>query len=604
MGKIFEVNRQSNTVKPTHQALRNSIALTAFVAMLSPICLAGPSDIAPEIASKIENKKVATANNWMAVTANPYASEAAAAMLENGGSAVDAAIAAQLVLGLVEPQSSGIGGGGFLLHWHKEDNTLISFDGRETAPKAVNEEHFLADGKAMGFFEAVVGGHAVGTPGLLHMLDQAHKQYGVLKWSALFQPAIRLAEQGFIISPRLYKLLQYMQKTPNGIKDPNMAAYFLSPSGHVKQAGTRLKNPAYAKTLKAIASQGIDAFYQGTIADTMVAAVQNNAIKKGVLNHSDLIGYSSVSREATCQPIADYKVCGASLPASGPIAVMQILDMLVQTPGFYGLAPDSAAFYHRFSEASKLAFADRDKYSADSDFVDVPVKQLLAKPYLKKRSHQIPLLHASERQAKAGDIGAASSFVQSQSHELPSTTHLSIVDNDGNIVSMTSSIEMAFGSQIMVNGYLMNNQLTDFSFTYQDSEQQRVANRVEGGKRPRSSMAPMLVFNQQTGLPVLVIGSPGGSKIIDYVAKTMAQHLFLQARLEDAVNSPHIVNINKNTEVENNHQRSNTLNNNLQSLGHKTQLKDQTSGIHAISLAQGMYQGVADSRREGSAIGY
>ena len=600
MAKIFNTNRQSYSV---NQPTRYALTLSAALCLTSTNSLAVEAYIAPEIATEISHKKTAIAKNWMAVTANPYASQAAAQMLNNGGSAIDAAIAAQLVLGLVEPQSSGIGGGGFLLHWDKEQNALISFDGRETAPKAVNKDHFQPNGETMSFFDAVVGGHAVGTPGLLHMLDKAHQQYGKLEWAELFQPAIQLAQQGFIISPRLHQLLQHMLKTPNGIVDANMAAYFLSPSRQVKAVGTTLKNPAYAKTLGIVASQGAAAFYTGPIAQNIVAAVQNNAIRKGVLSSDDLMGYNSVSREAICQPIASYKVCGAALPASGPIAVMQILDMLVQTPSFYGLAPDSAAFYHRFSEASKLAFADRDKYLADGDFVDVPVAQLLAKPYLQQRAAEIPLLKASKEAAVAGDFNGSFSFAEAKSLELPSTTHLSIVDGDGNIVSMTSSIEMAFGSQIMVDGFILNNQLTDFSFAYEDDQQHKVANRIEPGKRPRSSMAPMLIFNQQTGMPVLAIGSPGGSRIIDYVAKTVAQHLFLQADLDEAINSPHIVNLNGATEIEQKRKRSTALNKDLKSLGHTTKLKDQTSGLHAISIKQGLYHGVADARREGAAIG-
>ena len=601
MGKIFYFNRQSYTV---NLAIRHTFAsATAALLMSCGFIAQTQADIAPEIATAIESKKVASGKHWMAVTANDYASTAAADILAAGGSAVDAAITAQLVLGLVEPQSSGIGGGGFLLHWHKDSQALSSFDGRETAPKAVNEKHFQTAGQNMDFFDAVVGGHAVGTPGLLHMLASAHKEYGKLPWRELFQPAIRLAEQGFIISPRLQQLLEYMLKTPNGIKDANMAAYFLTSSGKVKRSGTLLKNTAYAQVLRTIANQGISAFYSGRIANDMVKAVQNNTIRSGLLSESDLSNYKSVKRSATCQFIEAYKICGASLPASGPIAVMQIIEMLVQTPGFYGLAPDSSAFYHRFSEASKLAFADRDKYLADTDFVTVPVRQLLNKSYLQQRAKQIPLLQASNDAADAGTFNGSLSFADAASTEIPSTTHLSIIDNEGNIVSLTSSIEMAFGSQIMVHGFLLNNQLTDFSFADKDAQHDKVANRIEAGKRPRSSMAPMIVFNQKTGLPTLVVGSPGGSRIIDYVAKTIIQHSFLNAELNTAINSPHVVNLNKGMEIEKGQQRSLALNKHLTSLGHKTSLKAQTSGLHAISIKQGRYYGVADARREGSAKG-
>lgn len=607
MGKILNTHRQPHSIKVLAKALLRSqlqpwVALCCGTLSLltSPYILA---DIAPEIASGLTSEKTAQSSEWMAVTANQHATQAAADIIAAGGSAIDAAIAAQLILGLVEPQSSGIGGGGFLLYWDKNQQQLTDFNGRETAPKAVDKDHFLLqNGENMAFFDAVVGGHSVGTPGLLHMLNKAHQQYGKLPWSQLFAPAINLAKNGFVISPRLFQLLSYMQKTPNGLIDPNMSAYVLDNQGHVKAAGTLLRNPAYAKTLTAIAEQGINAFYHGPIAQQIVNAVQKNAIHPGTLSLSDLSSYRSQSSHAFCHKVETLNVCGASAPASGPIAVAQILSMLSQTPGFYGLAPDSTAFYHRFAEASKLAFADRDKYIADPDFVKLPLQQLFNKDYLKQRSAQIPLLKASKGSAQAGIFDGSYSFSNAKSAEIPSTSHLSIIDKEGNIVSMTSSIEMAFGSQIMVAGFLLNNQLTDFSFSYEDAQKHKIANRIEPGKRPRSSMAPMIIFNQQQQ-PTLVIGSPGGSRIIDYVAKTIAQHSLLHLDLAQAISSPHVINLNAKTEIEKGGYANNILTQNLQKLGHQTRRKDQTSGLHAIQIKASGYYGVADPRREGSVLG-
>ncbi len=590
-------------IKLSSHLVLSSLATAFLCGPFSLLSLSSHAEIAPEIATHIATKKQAVGKNWMAVTANKHATKAAENLLAQGGSAVDAAIAAQLVLGLVEPQSSGIGGGGFLLHWHAKNKELIHFNGRETAPSAVDEDHFLVEGQSMDFFDAVVGGHAVGTPGLLHALHSAHQKYGRLPWQKLFQPAIKLAEQGFLISPRLYALLGHMQNTPNGLKDPGMRAYFLTREGAVKAAGTRLTNAAYAKTLKIIANNGIEAFYNGEIAKRIVTAVQQNTLQVGTLSLGDLKSYRSQIQEAVCHTVNEYKLCGAPLPASGPITVMQILHFLDKTPGFYGLAADSPAFYHRLSEASKLAFADRNQYMADPDFIKVDQAALLNDNYLDQRASEIPLFGASKKKAVAGKLNDNNAFSYSESPELTSTTHLSIIDREGNIVSMTSSIEMAFGSQIMVDGFLLNNQLTDFSFTYQDKNKVKIANRIQAGKRPRSSMAPMISFHAKTELPLLVLGSPGGSRIIDYVAQIIAQQQLLGANLSDAVKSPHVVNMNGATEIEKNHPQSSSLGKTLEQLGHKVTYKQQTSGLHMIQLIKGEYIGVADPRREGSAKG-
>ena len=595
MGKILETHRKPYSVKKLIcSGLLLSLPLFTFAVNDNA------QEVAPEIATGLQDMKQAQGKSWMVVTANDYASQAAAKILRSGGSAIDAAIAAQLVLGLVEPQSSGIGGGGFLVYWDNETKQLTTFDGRETAPSDVDEDHFLIKGgEPMPFFDAVVGGYAVGAPGLIDMLSSAHSEYGELAWSDLFTDAIALSEQGFYVSERLNQLLfAIKEKFPKGVEDNAFLDLFFDTQGKPRPVGFPLKNPKYAQTLKKIAEGGKEAFYNGDIAENIVKKVKSNGIKKGKLSEDDLASYKSVKREAICSDVGEYKLCGAPPPSSGPITVMQILAMLNKLPGQAGLAPDSAAFYHRFAEASKLAFADRNAYLADPDFVDMPISQLLDDEYIAKRAALIALNGSAIDKAKPGQIAQ---FRSADSFELPSTTHLSIVDQSGNVVSMTSSVEMAFGSRLMVDGFFLNNQLTDFSFTSEGVNEQLIANRIEPGKRPRSSMSPMIILNKKNE-PILAIGSPGGSRIINYVAKTLAQHLYLYTPLSDAIESPHVVNMNKQTELEK--IKTPKTENALNKLGHEVKIKEQNSGIHAISINKGKLVGVADPRREGSAIGF
>jgi len=611
MGKIFATHRQPNTLSRYAQAsaYRHLLALVFFI-------FTGPTSanewIAPEQGSgrHTAQNKVAQGKTYMAVTANPYASQTAQNILEQGGSAVDAAIAAQLVLGLVEPQSSGIGGGGFLLHWNQSTQTLQHFDGRETAPQSVDKNHFLKDnGKPMGFYSAVIGGHSVGVPGLVAMLETAHQQHGKLPWANLFQPAIKLARDGFIISKRLHHLIQGINQGPQALsksdKSKALARYLLT-KGQAKPLGSPLKNLAYARSLEKIAAQGSSAFYQGEIAEAMVEAVQENP-KSGQLSLEDLQGYRAKVNDAVCMKLQDFNFCGAPPPSSGPITVMQQLALLQQTPQLDGLAYNSSAFYHRFIESSKLSFADRNQYIADPAFVSLPFEALLNPSYLQQRGEHIPLTKASQSPAKAGEPNQAfAQYSPADSAELPSTTHLSIVDSDGNIVSMTSSIETAFGSRVFVKGFILNNQLSDFSFSpskkIAKDKTQQIANRIQAGKRPRSSMAPMIIFENEN--PRLVIGSPGGSRIINYVSKSIAQHLFFEVELTKAINSPHITNLNRQQSlVEAGLPNSQKIASDLKALGHEVKLGAQTSGIHAISLKQQGMVGVADIRREGAALG-
>lgn len=585
-------------IQRTHRRA-NPFAKLSFTLLLCLFSASHAEVLAPESASGLHqsSQKMASSQQQMVVTANHYASQAAVEILHQGGNAIDASIAAQLVLGLVEPQSSGIGGGAFMVFYHSQKQKLISYDGRETAPEKVNEHYFIEGNKPLSFYDAVVGGKSVGTPGVIAMAYDAHQDYGQLPWAVLFKPAIELAEKGFVVSKRLHMLAENFAKRPHA-KTANAALlrYLSDNSGQIKPVGSIIINPAYANTLRDIAEHGKIAFYQGDIARAIVNTVQNAALREGKLSLEDLKNYRALKRQSLCHYIAPYTLCGAPPPASGPLAVMQQLALLQALPSAQGLAYSSPAFYHRFSETSKVVFADRNAYIADPDFAPFNPEKLLNKSYIEQRANQLPLLHASKK-AKPGQLA---NYQSAQSPELPSTSHLSIVDKHGNIVSMTSSIETAFGSGLLVKGFILNNQLTDFSFT-PVKDDKLVANRIQPGKRPRSSMAPMIVFKGKQ--PVLVIGSPGGSRIINYVSKTLYQHLYLGAPLAQAINSSHVTDLNYAiVEVEANKPNTEALQKSLQSLGHAVKVSHQTSGIHAISINAGQLKGVADSRREGTAV--
>lgn len=568
------------------------ILLLCFTALATQ-SLADKAEIAPEAASDIGSVKTGRYANAAVVTANPHATDAARRILQQGGAAIDAAIAAQLVLGLVEPQSSGIGGGAFMLHWEAEQRALSSWNGRETAPAAVDEAYFLgADGDAMSFFDAVIGGHSVGVPGVLAMLDAAHKAHGKLPWAALFQPAIELAEKGFAISPRLHTLLQRMPKVA---VNPAIRDYFFEERGdglEPKPVGHVLKNHDYARTLRTLANKGADEFYRGKLAERIVRAVRSDPNRQGQMTLADMTRYRAQQNTAVCAGFLQYRVCGAPPPSSGGTTVLAILGMMEHAK--------VSDWRHGFIEASRLAFADRNHYLADPDFVTVPTAGLVAADYLASRA---AMIDSDRRLAEvpAGTPAGAPPRVTAASPELPSTTHLSIVDRWGNIVSMTSSIETAFGSRVMVGGFLLNNQLTDFSFAPQDDNGTLIANRPQGGKRPRSSMAPVMVF--QDGEPILALGSPGGARIIDYVALSLYRVLALGQALGDAIAAGHIVAMGDRVEVEKGRfpQIEQAA---LKALGHPVSEADQTSGLHGILLRGDGLVGAADPRREGAVSGY
>lgn len=551
----------------------------------------------PEAATGFTVKQKQTADEYMIAAANPYAVQAGKEMLDKGGSAIDAAIATQLVLTLVEPQSSGIGGGAFILHYDKSENALTSLDGRETAPENATSSLFLDEnGKAVPWIKAVVGGRSVGVPGILHAFDKAHKEHGKLPWQTLFEPAIKLAEQGFVVSPRLNMLLS-KKLNPGLTQLPEAKAYFY-PDGEPLAVGSVRKNPKLAALYTNIAKQGISAFYSGAHAQNLVNAVQTSQIAPGLLSLADLKQYQSKYRDAICTAYHAYKVCSMAPPSSGGVAVLQMLKLL-ESKNLGQYQPNDPKALHLFTQASRLAFADRNFYVADPDFVKVPTDALLDEAYLAERAklisdkdnHNVPV---------GKPLNGALSYAMDNSYELPSTTHVSIVDKEGNAISMTSSIEMAFGSTVMVDGYLLNNQLTDFALTPKENGQWR-ANRVEANKRPRSSMSPVMVFNKDGSLR-LIVGSPGGSRIINYVAQTVIGVLDWQLDIQSAINLPKITNRNKVTTLEKGtelekHQAY------FESLGHKVFIRDLNSGLHGIELVGGQLVGGADPRREGIVLG-
>jgi len=547
----------------------------------------------PEAATGLIHKEVVQGNKYMVAAANPYASRAGQQILAQGGSAVDAAIATQLVLTLVEPQSSGIGGGTFMMYYNKANNKLTSFDGRETAPANADETLFLdKHGKAVKWIEAVVGGRSVGVPGILHAFASAHKQYGTLPWEALFKPAIELAEQGFVISPRLHGLLA-RQLNPGVLSMPIINEYFY-PNGKLIEVGSVKKNQPLADLYKDIAKQGIDAFYKGENAKQMVNAVQHSKIAPGKLSVQDLADYKSKERDAVCIQYRAYNVCSMAPPSSGGVA-LQMLGLL-EHKDMSALKPNGEKAIHYFSQASRIAFADRDMYMGDPDFTQVPTKELLNKDYIASRAK---LITETDQKAVAGNPVGYLSYAMDDSYELPSTSHVSIVDSKGNAVSMTSSIEMAFGSTVMVNGFILNNQLTDFSLSPRKNGK-LVANRVEAGKRPRSSMSPVMVFNKDGSLR-LIVGSPGGSRIIDYVAQVVVGVIDWNLSAQDAINLPRTTNRNDYTSLEKG-TAIEAIAPALTKRGHNVRIIDLNSGLHAVEVKNDKLYGGADPRREGVAL--
>ncbi|MBI3453198.1 MAG: gamma-glutamyltransferase [Rhodospirillales bacterium] len=556
----------------------------------------GPSGFAP--------RKAALAHRYMAAAANPLAAAAGQEILRKGGSAVDAVIAMQMVLTLVEPQSSGIGGGAFLVHYDASNRTIETYDGRETAPAAATSDMFLdAEGKPQPFAEAAAGGIAVGTPGVLRMLELAHREHGRLPWPRLFEPAIRLAQEGFLVSRRLSRLIAENRQ----LRDfPAARIYFYDANGEPRAVGARLTNPALAETLRLVANGGASVFYKGPIADDIAAAVRAGGARPGQLAASDLAGYQAVKRPPVCGVYRELRVCGMGPPSSGGIAVAQTLGIL-ENFDLAAMTPGSLETVHLISEATKLAFADRARYVADSDFVPVPVAGLIAPRYLAQRASLIDPKISMGR-AEAGRPGDFSFRLPERTVddtiEIPATSHISVVDAAGNSIAMTTSIEQAFGSRIMVRGFLLNNQMTDFAFRPRDGET-LAPNRVEPGKRPRSSMAPTIVTDRQ-GRLALSVGSVGGSRIIPYVVETLVAVLDWGLDMQQAISLPRHTNLNGATDLE----RGTPLlglADGLRALGHTVEILPLTSGTQGIAVVRRGSKtrliGGVDPRREGRALG-
>ena len=544
-----------------------------------------------------ESRKAVVANRQMVVAANPVAAAIGRDILRRGGSAVDAAIAVQIALTLVEPQSSGIGGGAFMLAYNASDNKVTSYDGRETVPAAAKGDLFLTrDGKLKPRNEARFGGPSVGVPGVLSMLESAHREHGLLPWATLFEPTIALAEKGFEVSERLHSSIA---DDPSLKNYPEARAYFYDASGKPLAAGTRLRNPALATVLRRIADEGVDAFYTGDVARDIAAAVRN-ADNPGLMTESDLAGYQAKERPAVCGPYRLYKVCGMGPPSSGGIAVLQTLS-LIQRFDMGLLEPLSVEAVHLITEAERLAYADRAAYVADPDFTPVPVEGLLNRTYLSTRSSLISR-DRSMGLAKPGEPPTKRTqlWPAYEQAEHPSTSHFSIVDDEGNAVAMTTSVGYAFGSRLFVHGFFLNNELTDFSMQ-PTSNGHPVANRVEGGKRPRSSMSPTLVFDAD-GKLMLAIGSPGGVEIIGFVVEALVAVLDWKLDVQQAVSLPHFLNRNGPTALESG-TRITDLRRALEAKGHQIQIERMTSGLHGIQIKDGKLFGGADPRREGVALG-
>jgi gamma-glutamyltranspeptidase/glutathione hydrolase len=550
----------------------------------------------PEPPSGWTPKKLAHAKHYMVAAANPLAVEAGLRMLEKGGSAVDAMIATQLVLNLVEPSSSGLGGGAFLLYWDAKAKKIRAYDGREVAPAGATPRLFeQADGKPWPFNVARVGGRSVGVPGTPRLLEIAHVRHGKLPWATLFEPAIELAEKGFPISPRFHRLVGEDKTLWD---EPATQVYFFGPDKQPKPVGTVLRNPEFAATLRALAAGGADAFYTGPIAQDIVNAVHRHR-NAGTLALDDLASYRVRDVEALCGTYRVWKLCGMPPSSSGGIAVLQILGELERFD-IASMRPSEPQVIHVVAEAERLAFADRNKYVGDDRFVDVPVRGLVDHAYLAERSRLIQADHSMGKAEAGQPAGVKVAFADDPVDEIPGTTQISIVDAEGNAVSMTTTIEAFFGSHVMVRGFLLNNELTDFNFLPLE-EGKVTANSVAPGKRPRSSMAPFLVFDRG-GAFEMTIGSPGGSLIIGYVTKALIGTLDWKMDLQRAIDLPNFGSRNGPTEVE----RGTELENwqpQLKAMGHDVRFIDMTSGLQSIRRVKGGWEGGADPRREGVARG-
>lgn len=572
----------------------------------------------PELASGWQARSGWHYSKQAVAAANPLAAQAGQAILAAGGNALDAAIATQLVLALVEPQSSGLGGGAFLLSWHK--NKLVAWDGRETAPATATPDMFLdAQGQPVPFMQVVTQGRSVGVPGLLKMLEAAHQHQGKLAWHRLFQPAIQLAEEGFAVSPRLHQLLTQDSALKN---NPAARKFYYSPNGAALPVGYQLKNPAFAAILRQVAKRGTQAFYTGPIADSVVAAVNNAASidkkeQQQIMQLEDLAAYQPVAREALCSEWQNYRICGFPPPSSGQIALVQILNILDAIPADKTAIASPESFYsplglHQYFAAANLAFADRAKYVADPAFVSAPAgdwSSLLDASYLRHRASLIGTAFTGPAQPGQPRNFNSAYGLQPEQPEY-GTTHISVIDAAGNGLALTSSIEQAFGARILVDGgtglaggFFLNNQLTDFAWQPYDAEGKPVANKIAPGKRPRSSMSPTLVFSAHADKLVASLGSPGGAAIIHFTAKTLLGSLAWQLSPQAAIELPNIASFNSATSLVEQDKITANTQQQLQGLGYAPRATNLTSGIQMLLVTPQGILGGADPRREGWVAG-
>lgn len=580
---------------------RHALGIAGLMAALLTGC-AQPETAVPAVApgNLIAEGQVVTGQRQMVVAAHPLAAEAGRDILRRGGSAIDAAIAAQMVLTLVEPQSSGIGGGGYLLHYAAAAGSIDSYDGRETAPAAANAERFLgADGQPLQFQEAMPGGMSVGVPGVLRMLEMAHGDHGKLPWRDLFQSAIKLAEDGFPVSERLAERIAGDDLLAI---QPTTRPYFFSADGSPLAAGARLRNLELARTLREVAEGGADAFYRGRIAADIVRAVTAATPRPGDLTPADIAGYRPERRPGLCLDYRTTRICSMGPSSSGGLAVLQVLGILRHFD-LASLRAQPVEALHLIAEASRLAFADRDRYAADPAFATIPVARLLSEEYLSARAGEIDPAHAMGQAEPGRPIDSAQIGEAPRAAllpEVPSTSHMSIVDAAGNAVSFTSSVEGSFGSHVMVDGFVLNNQLTDFAFL-PASRGRAAANRVEPGKRPRSSMAPTLVFDRESGALLAVVGSPGGANIIGYVVQALVELIDWERDPYAAIAAPHVLNRNGPTFVEADAGLE-PLAAALTARGHEIKMQTLESGVNVILLRGDKLLGASDPRREGVAL--
>ncbi|MGH7089524.1 MAG: gamma-glutamyltransferase [Stellaceae bacterium] len=531
----------------------------------------------------------------MVEAADPRAAAIGRDILRQGGSAADAAAAMAVALTIVEPQAAGLGGGGFFVYYDAKNHTLSAIDGRETAPKAARPDRFLdASGEPLPFVKAMVGGRAIGVPGMLAMLAEAHRHFGHLRWAALIAPSIGLAENGFALSPRVHALLA----RDRFLRQSAAAAALYYENGAAKPAGAVIVNPALAKALKLVAADGANVFYRGTIASDIAAAVAK-ADPPGDLTAADLASYEPIERPVLCHDYRHQRVCGMGLP-SGEATVLEILGLL-QHFDLRAHVADAQA-WHLFAAASKLAYADRTRWLGDPRFVDAPVAGLLASAYLAGRARQIDHAHETPGPAAPGDPAGrhAANWGDSMAPEFPSTSTIAVIDRDGNAVAMTVTIEAEFGSHVMVDGFLLDNELTDFSFV-PEVDGRPVANRVQASKRPLSAMSPSMMFDPEGRLR-LVVGSAGGPAIITDVAKTIVAIVDWHDGLKAAIARPNVGNRNGPTEIEAGPDAP-ALAAALERMGHVVRISRRASGLGGILVTPEGYEGASDPRREGAALG-